>query len=164
MIPLSSFSCDTIKAFVKYPVANGHCHCNYSHFHFFPNSKPNPIWPNNFCQFLMWTTQKTTFFISWWWINILDSMKARQKTKRSQKERQTIRKTNATNVTMHPLMQAIWRGILKHTGEKSHTNATSVAMHPFVQANWWHTWKGMFKIDGVIDLNCTNLATLKTLN
>ena len=69
---------------------------------------------------------------------------------------------------MHPPVQTLWGDTWKRTAAKSQINATSVAMHPFGQANWWHTWKGMFKIDGVIDLNCINLAivgaTLKTLN
>ena len=46
--------------------------------------------------------------------------------------------TNATNVTMHPLLQAIWGHIWKDTVEKSQTNAANVTMHPFMPALWGH--------------------------
>ena len=49
--------------------------------------------------------------------------------------------TNATSVTMHPLLQVIWGDIWRSTLEKSQTNATSVIMHPLGQAIWGHIWK-----------------------
>ena len=45
-------------------------------------------------------------------------------------------RTNATNVTLHPLGQAIWGHILKFTVEKSHTNATNVTLHLPGQSVW----------------------------
>ena len=44
--------------------------------------------------------------------------------------------TNATNMTMPLLMQAIWGHIWKRTVEKSQTNAVSVIMHVLGQAIW----------------------------
>ena len=41
--------------------------------------------------------------------------------------------TNATNATMHPLMQAVWEHIWKRRVEKSQTNATNVTL-----GNWSH--------------------------
>ena len=49
--------------------------------------------------------------------------------------------TNATSVTLHPLMQAIWGSIWKHTVEKNQTNATSVTLHPLMQVIWGRIWK-----------------------
>ena len=69
------------------------------------------------------------------------------------------KQTNAASVILHQFRQAIWGLIWKHTAAKSQINATSVAMHPFGQANLWYTCKGIFKIDGMIDLNCTNHYT-----
>ena len=42
---------------------------------------------------------------------------------------------------MHPLRQAIWGDIWKHTVEKSQTNATSVIMHPIRQMTSGNIWK-----------------------
>ena len=42
---------------------------------------------------------------------------------------------------MHPLRQAIWGDIWKHTAEKSQTNATNVIMHPLRQTVWGHIWR-----------------------
>ena len=44
--------------------------------------------------------------------------------------------TNATSVTLHPLMQAIWGSVWKHIVEKNQTNATSVTLHPLMQVIW----------------------------
>ena len=49
--------------------------------------------------------------------------------------------TSVTNATIHPIGQAIWGHIWRHTVEKSQTNATSVIMHPLIQALWGHIWK-----------------------
>ena len=49
--------------------------------------------------------------------------------------------TNATNVTLHPLGQAIWGDIQKHTVEKSQTNATSVTMHDLIQVDKGHIYE-----------------------
>ena len=49
--------------------------------------------------------------------------------------------TNATSVTMHPLGQAIWGDIWRCTVEKSQTNATNVTLHPHRQTIWGHIWK-----------------------
>ena len=53
--------------------------------------------------------------------------------------------TNATNVTLHTLMQVIRGDIWKHTVAKSQRNATNVTMHPLMQALWWHIWKHTIK-------------------
>ena len=45
----------------------------------------------------------------------------------------SLNQTNATNVTMHHLMQGHSKDMWKHTVEKSQTNATSVTMHPLVR-------------------------------
>ena len=50
-------------------------------------------------------------------------------------------RTNATNVILHPHRQAIWGDILKHTVEKSQTTAINVTMHLLVQMFWGHIWK-----------------------
>ena len=44
--------------------------------------------------------------------------------------------TIVTSVTMHLFMEAIYRNIWKCTAEKGHTNATSVTMHLFMHAIW----------------------------
>ena len=49
--------------------------------------------------------------------------------------------TNATNVTLHPLMQVLWRHIWKFTVEKSLTNANNVTIHLLRQVIWGHIWK-----------------------
>ena len=49
--------------------------------------------------------------------------------------------TNATNVTMPLPLQAILGDIWKHTLEKSQTYATNVTMHPIRQAIWGDIWK-----------------------
>ena len=46
------------------------------------------------------------------------------------------RLTNATNVTLHLLRQAIWGHIWNYTVGKSQTNVTSVTLHPHWQAIW----------------------------
>ena len=48
--------------------------------------------------------------------------------------------TNATNVTLHPLGQAIWGHIWKHTVEKSQTNVTNATMPLLMQVIWGSTW------------------------
>jgi len=48
-------------------------------------------------------------------------------------------KTNATNVTLHPFRQAIWGDTWECTVEKSQTNATNVTLHLLGQAIWGHT-------------------------
>ena len=49
--------------------------------------------------------------------------------------------TNAANVTLHLLGQEIWGYIWKHTVEKSQTNATNVTLPLLKQAIWGHIWK-----------------------
>ena len=49
--------------------------------------------------------------------------------------------TNATNVTLHLLGQVIWGDIWKHTLEKSQINAINVTLHPHRQAIWGGIWK-----------------------
>ena len=63
--------------------------------------------------------------------------------------------TNAINVIMHPLRQAIWRHIWKHTVEKKQTNATSVTLHPFKQAVWRNIW------EHTVEKSQTNVAFVK---
>ena len=46
---------------------------------------------------------------------------------------------------MHPLRQAIWGHIRKHTVEKSQTNVTNATMHPFEQTSLWNTWESIHK-------------------
>ena len=41
-----------------------------------------------------------------------------------------------TNVTLHPLMQALWKHIWKYTLEKSRTKATSASLTAPIQALW----------------------------
>ena len=48
-------------------------------------------------------------------------------------------KTNATNVTLHPFRQAIWGDTWECTVEKSQTNATNVTLHLLGHAIWGHT-------------------------
>ena len=50
-------------------------------------------------------------------------------------------------VIMHPLMQAIWGHIWKHTVEKSQTNATSVTMLLLGQTSWEHISKDSMAFD-----------------
>ena len=57
------------------------------------------------------------------------------------KHTQEKSQTNATNVTMHPLGQALWGYIWKHTQEKSQTNATNKTMHSLGQPIWGGIWK-----------------------
>ena len=49
--------------------------------------------------------------------------------------------TNATNVTMQHLIQALWGHIWKYTVEKIQKGATNVTMHPLLLAIWGHIWK-----------------------
>ena len=51
------------------------------------------------------------------------------------------RQTNATDVTLNPLVQALLKHIWKRTMEKSKTNVTNVTLHPLMQALWKHIWK-----------------------
>ena len=52
------------------------------------------------------------------------------------KNAQWRKKKNATNVTMHPLRQAIWEHIWQHTVEKSQTSAVNVNFDPLLQTLW----------------------------
>ena len=45
--------------------------------------------------------------------------------------------TNAINVTLHLLIQTIWRDIWKHTAEISQTNETSVILHLHRKTLWF---------------------------
>ena len=49
--------------------------------------------------------------------------------------------TNAINVTMYLLRQAVWGDIWKCTVEKSQTNATNVTLPLFGQTFWRHIWE-----------------------
>ena len=49
--------------------------------------------------------------------------------------------TNATNATLLLFRQAIWEGIWKHTVGKSQINATNATMHLLMQARWEYIWK-----------------------
>ena len=62
--------------------------------------------------------------------------------------------TNAANVIMHPLMQAIWDNIWKCTAEKSQTNAINVTLHLLRQAIWGYIWKH------TVEKNQTNAANV----
>ena len=53
--------------------------------------------------------------------------------------------TNATNVTLFPLIQVLWGVMWKCTVEKSRTNATNVTMPPLRQAIWGDIWKHTVK-------------------
>ena len=53
----------------------------------------------------------------------------------------TLNQTNATNVTMHLPMQAIWGHIWQSTVEKSQINATYVILHPLWQEIWGNIWQ-----------------------
>ena len=44
-------------------------------------------------------------------------------------------------VTMHPLKQAIWGHIWKHTLETNRTNATNATMRRLIQSIWGNIWK-----------------------
>ena len=55
--------------------------------------------------------------------------------------------TNAINVIMHHLRQAIWGHILKHTVEKSQTNATDVTIFPLRRMIWELIWKNTLEIN-----------------
>ena len=55
--------------------------------------------------------------------------------------------TNATNVILHPRMQALWEHIWKLTVEKSQTNATIVTLPLHGQNSWQYTWKSMLQRD-----------------
>ena len=41
----------------------------------------------------------------------------------------------------HPLRQALWGSISKHTVETNQTNETNAIMHPLVQVVWRSIWK-----------------------
>ena len=70
--------------------------------------------------------QETRLLIPSLWIKILNN--EIQIEEKSQ--------TNATNATLHPLMQVLWGHIWKRTVGKSQTSATSVTLHTFRQAPW----------------------------
>ena len=83
-----------------------------------PCSKPNVRWMN--------------LHLWWWWNKNLGNI-----------WEHTVEKsqTNATSVTLHLLMQAIWGLIWKHTLGKKRSNATIVIMHPLRDVIWGDIWK-----------------------
>ena len=62
---------------------------------------------------------------------------------------------NATNVIMHPLVQAIWVHTSKYTTKKSQTIAASVILHPTMKAVWGYIWKDTVKSS---QTNATNVT------
>ena len=64
-------------------------------------------------------------------------------------------KTNATNVTLHSLRQAIWWHIWKHILDKSHINVTNVTMPPHRQVIWGDIWN---RTVGKKQTNATNVT------
>ena len=64
--------------------------------------------------------------------------------------------TNATNVTMHLLRQAIWGHIWKHTVEKNQVNATNVTLPLLRQSIWGHIWNRWNKYKRLHFWRCEN--------
>ena len=116
---------------------------NNSHFHLF-SLLIFSVWN--------WQFQRTTFSTWFWWIKILQMMTSVKmgQMKIFPRETQIMKEknqSNATIVTLHPFMQAVWGLIWKYTErkttrkEKSLTFAASVTSHHLMEVLWRLIWK-----------------------
>ena len=75
-----------------------------------------------------------------------------------------ISQTSATNVNMHPLGQAIWGDIWKHTLEKTQTdatNATSSEAGDLRRQLKTHSWEKWYKCN-ICDFASAHVSNLRT--
>ena len=65
------------------------------------------------------------------------------------------RLSSMSHRAIHPLMQAIWGDILKHTVEKNQSNATNVTLHPPMKGLWRYIWSSTVKKSQTNAINVT---------